>query len=437
MIKGIALRATAILFTCILCLLIFEAPGYPKDKRKLKTGATGKLCITCHEPFKEILKRRYVHPLLKSEKCSSCHDPHTSSYKDLLTAGPTKLCYNCHKEILPEKARSSHKVVSQGDCKKCHDSHGSDNRFMLLKKGNELCYDCHKDISDKGAASRFKHKPLGQEKGCLNCHDPHASVKLKSLLKQEAPGLCRKCHNTGTQKFKLKHMNYPVADSSCTSCHDPHGSNTRGILFDGAHSAVSDKKCTECHENSNSPNALDTKKHGIELCRQCHEKEIDEAFSKNRLHWPLAGKVSCLNCHTPHAAKQKKLLKAPITDVCGKCHSDTVELQEWSRANPKNKKLCEPVKAGNCVVCHSPHAADYPISMNTKSISSELCGRCHEWQTHSTHPIGEKVIDQRNKNLSLDCLSGHNGCGTQNHPVMLHFPTTYDLCINCHTDRKR
>jgi len=164
---------------------------------------------------------------------------------------------------------------------------------------------------------------------------------------------------------------------------------------------------------------------------------IKETFDKNRVHWPLLDKDSCLNCHDPHGSKYKSLVKGSNNKVCGKCHSDTVELQEWSKNNPKNKKLCEPVKSGNCTRCHNPHGSDNILYITQKDISFGLCGECHKWETHATHPIGEKIIDQRNKTLTMGCLSCHKACGTSNNPIMMHFNTTYELCVQCHVERKR
>lgn len=436
-IKGVNLRYTTLFSLCIIISLIIAAPAYSKGEFKLKAGAKGKICLKCHETFKETLKRRYVHPLLKKGECTGCHVPHTSSHKKLLTAGSNKLCQNCHTEVLPEKARSTHGIVVEGNCKNCHDSHGSDNKSILIKSGNGLCLDCHKDMSDNVGNLRFKHKSLDKGKGCLNCHNPHASAKSNFLLERDVPFLCMKCHKTNKLTFKRQHMNYNVAKSNCNSCHDPHGSNTRGIIFDVAHAGVAKRKCTECHQKPTAPNPLKTKKQTTELCRECHKDMVAQTFNKNRVHWPLVDNVGCLNCHSPHATKQQKLLKGSIVDVCGKCHSDTVKLQEWSINNPKNKKLCEPVKTGNCISCHSPHASDNVLLITQPSITADLCGRCHEWQTHSTHPIGEKVIDPRDKNLTMGCLSCHKACGTGNKPDMLTFDTTYELCIQCHPERRR
>lgn len=428
-IKDVSLPIAALFSLCTIASLIMAAPAH-SDKYNLRLGAKGEICLKCHETVKENLRSRFSHPLAKKGECTGCHDPHTSSHQNLLTADTTKLCYSCHKEVLPENARSTHETAMGGNCRKCHDPHGSNNKFILVKSGEELCFDCHKDINDD---VRFKHRSLKKDKGCLNCHNPHASTKSKHLLQTEVPSLCNKCHNTDKLSFKRKHMNYPVANSDCGSCHNPHGSNKRGMVFDVAHTAVFEGKCADCHQE---PTSLKTKKQTTQLCSECHRDMVEKTLNKYRVHWPLVDKVGCMNCHNPHATKEQKLLRGTLIDVCGKCHGDTVELQELSKKNPKNEKLCEPVKSGNCTSCHSPHSSDNFLSTNS-SISSDLCRDCHEWQSHSTHPIGEKAIDQRNKNLTVECLSCHLGCGTGNNPAMLPFNTTYELCIQCHVDRIR
>ena len=434
---GIYFRSAPIIFICMLAVLIFAKPVYPQHKAKLKPGATGKQCLKCHEEFKKTLKQRSVHPLLKKGECIGCHDPHTSSHKKLLISDITTLCSSCHKNMVPDKARSSHKIVIEGNCITCHNSHGSDNRFILSKSANELCFECHKEVGTRSQNARFKHEPVKKGKGCLSCHNPHASTRADSLLRNSVPELCTECHKTNRAFFARRHMNYKVAASNCTSCHNTHGSNKNGILYDNVHAPVAEKKCTQCHPQPTAANALETKKKGTLLCRDCHNDMIKETLSKNRLHAPLADKDGCLNCHNPHGTKEKKLLKDTQPVVCGQCHADTVKLQEWSITNPKNKNLCEPVKAGNCVSCHSPHAADNALLMAQDNISIDLCGKCHEWQSHSTHPIGEKTVDQRNKNLSVECVSCHVACGTGNKPWMMPFETTYDLCTQCHVERRR
>lgn len=313
-------------------------------------------------------------------ECSGCHDPHTSSYEKLLITDVNKLCYGCHKKVIPEKAQSAHKAVVEGKCMECHDPHASDNKFILVKEGNELCFDCHKDIEDTVKNVKFKHEPVEKEKRCLNCHEPHASAKFTFLLKNDVPPLCIECHKTDKPSFKTQHVDYPVASTACNSCHNSHGSNKKAIIFDEVHVPVAEKKCDQCHEEPTSRSPFMTKKQGVELCRDCHKDMINEMFNKNRLHWPLVDKTGCLNCHSPHATKQKKLLTGSIVDLCGECHSDTVELQKISINNPENKKLCKPVKEGNCIACHSPHTSDNVLLTPKPSMSYDICGSCHEWQ---------------------------------------------------------
>ncbi len=171
-----------------IALFSFTAIAYSQNKFKLKPGASGKLCLECHDTFKEKLKSPFVHTPVKSGECSECHNPHTSSHGKLLDADPNKICSKCHEGIVPKNPKSVHKVVMEGNCVKCHDPHASRNKFVLLKAGNELCIDCHKNIGNTVTKAKFKHSPV--EKGCVNCHDAHGSTKAKNLLKNDLVALC-------------------------------------------------------------------------------------------------------------------------------------------------------------------------------------------------------------------------------------------------------
>ncbi len=433
------------LLLAITSILIVTLAYAQQNKFKLKPGAQGKLCLECHDNFKEKLKNQFIHTPVKSGECSECHNPHTSSHGKLLGADAKKICNKCHEGILPKNPKSSHKVVMEGNCVKCHDPHASKNKFVLLKAGNELCIGCHKNLGDAVAKAKFKHNPV--EKGCVNCHDPHASTKAKYLLKNDMVALCVSCHKTDQPNFSKQHMNYNVAKSNCSSCHNAHGSNKAGILFDNVHQPVANKVCTQCHEAPTSPEALKTKRAGFELCRGCHSSMMNDTFSKNRIHWPLVDKVGCLNCHEPHASTQKKLLTGDLKSLCAKCHSDTMatqaklaEKEKLENAPGKAKAtkgtfIHNPIQEGNCDACHSFHASDSAFLMKQTSMI-EVCGTCHDWLKHTSHPMGQKVKDSRNKNLTMDCLSCHRSHGT-GYRHLIPFPTVTDLCVQCHKQYKR
>jgi DmsE family decaheme c-type cytochrome len=420
--------------------------AYGQNKFKLKPGAQGKLCLECHDNFNEKLKDPFIHTPVKAGDCSECHNPHTASHGKLLDQDRDKICFKCHEGILSKNLKSTHKVVMEGNCVKCHDPHASKNKFVLLKAGNELCFDCHKNIGNAVTKAKFKHNPV--EKGCVNCHDPHGSNKAKNLLKNDPVALCTGCHKTDQPAFSKQHMNYPVAKSDCSSCHDAHGSNRAGILFDNVHQPVANKICTQCHEAATSSDPLKVKRGGFELCRGCHSKMMNEIFDKNRIHWPVVDKVGCLNCHEPHASKQKKLLMGDMKILCGKCHIDTVALQGKLAKKQKEEDAAaakvaaikgmithSPIQEGNCEACHSSHASDSVFLLKGSSIV-ETCGACHDWAKHTSHPVGEKIRDPRNKNLAVQCLTCHVSHGT-GYRYLIPFPTVTDLCVQCHKQYKK
>jgi predicted CXXCH cytochrome family protein len=118
-----------------------------------------------------------------------------------------------------------------------------------------------------------------------------------------------------------------------------------------------------------------------------------------------------------------------MTDLCGSCHQDTITRQE--KAISKHS----PVEAGMCTTCHFPHASDTVLLLNQPKVV-DVCGACHDFSKHSSHPIGEKSVDPRNKNLTLDCLSCHRSHGTDQ-KRLAHFQFGMELCVQCHEQLKR
>ncbi len=421
------LRYRLLLLFLMASTLFVITLAYSQDKFKLKAGARGKICLNCHVDFQEKLKNPYVHTPVKTGECSGCHNPHSSYQGKLLAADSGKICYQCHAMMVSEKARSTHKVVVEGNCVKCHDPHAANNKFNLIKTGNELCFECHKEMAERITKVKFKHNPV--EKGCLNCHNPHASEQAGALLKNSLPALCIQCHKTDRPSFADRHMGYPVTNGRCTSCHNPHGSDRGVILFDNVHKPVASRMCNQCHVEPTSKTPFATKKPGYELCRGCHSTLMNEILDKNRTHWPLLSKQGCLSCHNPHASSQPSLLKAPMKGLCGSCHADTIQRQERSMTKHP------PINDGYCTNCHVPHSSNNSFLLNQPSIV-DLCGTCHDWQKHSTHPIGEKVIDPRNSNLIVQCLSCHRSHGTEN-KTFVYFSTISEMCTQCHIQYKR
>jgi predicted CXXCH cytochrome family protein len=174
---------------------------------------------------------------------------------------------------------------------------------------------------------------------------------------------------------------------------------------------------------------LALKASGTELCRGCHGPMVAGVLGKNRVHLPVLAGRGCLGCHAPHASTQDALLAAPQKTLCGSCHGDTI--QRDVRAGSHH----EPVKAGQCTACHDPHGGDQAL-LPKKADGVALCGTCHDWAQHSAHPIGPKVIDPRNPNLTLECLSCHRSHGTEFKKLMPSAKHS-ELCTACHEQYRR
>ncbi len=412
----------------VLALAALPSRGVAADaaKFKLKPGATGAACLECHVDFAGVMKKPVVHTPVRTRQCTGCHAPHASDHKKLLAGGASASCSGCH-DVVPKAAKSAHKPVADGKCTACHDPHAAPAKFNLVKAGNDLCASCHKEAADAAAQAKFKHKPV--QSGCVTCHAAHGSAGAPDILKKEVPALCLGCHKAERSIFAKQHLGYDVSKSDCTSCHDPHGSSRRGLLYEKVHSPVAKGMCAQCHDAAGSPNALQVKQAGVALCKGCHNQKVNGIFDKNRLHAPVVAGAGCLSCHTPHASKKGGLLKGEMVSVCASCHADTVRRQEMSPTKH------QPVADGDCTTCHDPHSGNRALLL-TSANALELCGACHSWTSHSSHPLGEKAKDPRNRNLTLDCLSCHRAHGTE-YKRLFPYPTQTDLCVKCHASHKR
>jgi len=419
-------RATVVLLF-LAAVVASSLSTSAQNKYRLKPGAKGKLCLECHESFVETTRLPHVHTPVKAGNCSDCHDPHTSTHGKLLAEETSGICEGCHGEMVSADARSAHEIAMKGDCVECHDPHGSSYPNSLVRGGNELCFGCHGEMAAAVNEASYGHAPAKRD--CLGCHTAHASSESDSLLKKEEPGLCLDCHDSAQEFFGKAHRGYPVTEGRCSSCHDPHGSNEAGLFWANVHAPVGNGMCKQCHQESSSPDALQLTRAGMDLCRGCHNTMVNATLSKSRLHWPVVSEDSCLSCHAAHASAEAGLLREPAKPLCGQCHQDTLARQEGSVTKH------EPIDDGSCTACHSPHSSDNAFLLEEADLN-DLCGTCHDWQRHSSHPIGNEVIDPRNANLAVDCSSCHRNHGTGlEHFVYWDFKS--ELCVQCHAGVQR
>jgi len=206
-------------------------------------GVQDQLCASCHQAVVSDSTNTIVHPPFEEGTCSSCHAPHATKFKGLLTAAPAELCGECHSDVIAANAVSKHHPVEAGECSSCHKPHSGKIKNLLLDKEPRLCLGCHKDINEvvtKGVA----HAPAKDE--CSGCHSSHSSGFV-SLLTEGMPTQCLTCHDGDDPDFKSKHLGLAGSQIDCRKCHDPHGSKDERLILKNNHDPFSSGSCDACH----------------------------------------------------------------------------------------------------------------------------------------------------------------------------------------------
>ena len=96
-------------------------------------------------------------------------------------------------------------------CTSCHDPHAATEKQLIThERTNELCFNCHQD---KQGPFIFEHDPVQED--CMICHNPHGTVS-RALLNMGEPALCLQCH-----EFHF-HAGYKAVDELDARRRGPH-----------------------------------------------------------------------------------------------------------------------------------------------------------------------------------------------------------------------
>jgi DmsE family decaheme c-type cytochrome len=111
------------------------------------------------------------------------------------------------------------------------------------------------------------------------------------------------------------------------------------------------------------------------LCLGCHS-EVEPEFQKASHHnlgenesATASGKIRCSDCHELHGAVETKSLKRAANEAqsCLKCHKELAGPYEFEHA---------PLKAEGCTICHFAHGGENPKLLKRTKVN-ELCTECH------------------------------------------------------------
>ncbi|HUN83229.1 MAG TPA: DmsE family decaheme c-type cytochrome [Terracidiphilus sp.] len=232
---------------------------------------------------------------------------------------------------------------------------------------------------DKQAAEPAASDFVGSDT-CATCHqdvakgfagNPHNKI---AEMHGKAGISCEGCHGPGkahvegggdvSKIFDPAKASPKQVDEKCLSCHG--GAHPNFMRSPHAKGGVS---CISCH----SIHAAKTPEHLLtaaqpELCFQCHN-DVKPQFSMPFHHPVNEGLVKCGDCHDVHGTFGNNNLKSTADQnaVCTKCHAETRGPFVYEHA---------PVKAEGCLACHSPHGSQNARMLNAPSVNT-LCNQCH------------------------------------------------------------
>jgi predicted CXXCH cytochrome family protein len=345
---------------------------------KHKVSVSRVNCARCHNPhgseFPKALLTDKQHPPFAEGSCQSCH---RRGLKTRSANGPipdtSKTCFACH-DAATTKGMFTHSAVTRGQCAGCHEPHLSPEKKLLRASGRKLCAACHAPIEAKLALASA-HEPAKDD--CATCHAAHSSNNPKQLS-DVSPALCLNCHDSSDAPLVKKHLGAKMEKLDCTSCHDPHGSVQKPLLISKSlHPPFVDKSCDSCHDGSSSKLVENGSR---TLCFACHS-DIEEQVTKAKIPHAALEAVECTECHSPHASKQRKLVKLPAGGECLSCHDD--------KAAGAGEVLHGAIVTLGCESCHAPHGGEREKLL--RDDVDQLCLSCHDKGRWATSADGKSM----------------------------------------------
>jgi len=224
---------------------------------------------------------------------------------------------------------------------------------------------------------------LGSE-ACMACHEdvykksfentPHFKTTLGN-----GHG-CESCHGPGAEHVEgggdtskiiiFKTLSRQEASARCLTC---HAQNLKQRHFSSSSHASNDVGCLDCHSphHAKEPQHLLIQKEPTQ-CYSCHATAKAE-FARPYHHRVDEGLIHCSDCHNVHGTTTLRQAKTlPSGDAaCMKCHANTRGPFVYEHV---------PVKTEGCTSCHTPHGSTNPRFLRVNQVNL-LCLQCHTFPT--------------------------------------------------------
>lgn len=153
-------------------------------------------------------------------------------------------------------------------------------------------------------------------------------------------------------------------------------------------------------------------------CLSCHQSSPETSNFARSAH--LAMGIGCVDCHSPHHAKENQwLLVKTQLDLCYGCHAQ----QRAEFARPYRHRV--DIGLIRCSDCHNPHGGFIRTQLRQNPAGFEVCVNCH---TEKSGPFAFEHMPVKQEG----CVSCHTPHGSTNQRL-LRVSQVNLLCLQCHT----
>lgn len=343
------------------------------------------------------------------------------------------------------------------------------------RQSSNTCIVCHTQLGKKTAewVEQWKNSVHGEGNvTCSACHggDPTSFNRPKAKdtgfvgapSRTQVPEFCARCHsnpswmrqfNKRTDQLSLYKTSIhgkkllEEGDKNVATCIDCHGRHEIRRSTD-INSLVNHLKiaetCNICHGDAEQMTPYGMPTDQLDLYKVSYHGQIlyNRIPDKNSALVP-----SCPECHGIHGAIPAGVTE--VANVCGNCHTSTMEYFEKSKHRDSLISLNKP----RCIDCHAYHDILYPTKALYDGTEKYHCGYCHDIYGKE-YSLGQRIktafVDSDNRieevwekvirietNPGLDVLDERDQIQTARRTILEAIPVSHTMDmtdISAYTD---